>query len=192
MTASTNSSQNLTYFAYANGTSLNIDKHTGQFTWFVNSNNFRLTFKVVDSNNGTASISPIVQLCYCLNGGVCNPSVVNEEARTVNNLLTYEDCICPLGHVGAYCEEKIEFCLEDPCFEGVNCTNNATALSADCGPCPYGYVGDGRKCAGALQNVLFNFASVKALLNAKQDYNAGQNKPGHWQIFVSSWCLSEY
>ena len=148
--ASSNISANLTYSIETNGTSLSVDPSKGNVTWFVNSTDFRLKYIVTDSNNNSASLSPTVTLCYCLNGGTCNPAVANSLFESANNLLVYGECTCPSGFTGAFCQNSISYCTQDPCFEGVNCTDNFTSQSAVCDPCPTGYIGDGRKCFGML------------------------------------------
>ena len=89
-----------------------------------------------------------MRLCYCLNGGACDLSVENSLFVELNNLLTIGECTCKPGFSGAFCQTKVSYCLEAPCFEGVNCTDNFVAERADCNPCPTGYIGDGRKCYG--------------------------------------------
>ena len=146
--ASSNTSSTLTYAVETNGTNVEVDPISGNVTWNINSTDFRLKFLVTDSNNNTAALSPTVTLCYCLNNALCNSSISNEITQPLNNLLTYAACTCTSGFTGAFCQESISYCLEDPCFEGVNCTNNVTTRSAVCDSCPTGYEGDGRKCFG--------------------------------------------
>ena len=146
--AYSNISALLNYTIEVNGTTLSVDPNTGNVTWFVNSTDFRLRYVVTDSNNNSAALSPTVTLCNCRNGGTCNPAVANPLFETTNNLLTYGECTCRSGFTGAFCEDQVSYCLQEPCFEGVNCTDNFTSGSADCGPCPSGYIGDGRKCFG--------------------------------------------
>ena len=152
--ASSNISSKLVYSIEANGTNVSIDPDTGNATWFVDSIDFRLKFVVTDSFNNTASLSPTVTLCYCLNGATCDPAVMNSQSQPINNLLFYGECSCAPGFAGAFCQETVSYCTEDPCFEGVNCTDNATTKAADCDPCPTGYIGDGRKCFGMYHNFL--------------------------------------
>ena len=155
--ASSNSSSSLRYSFEANGTTLEVDPLTGNVTWFVNSTDFRIRFIVMDSNNNTAMLAPTVRLCYCLNGGACNASVENTKYDQLNNLLSFGECSCMAGFTDAFCQTSVSYCLEDPCFEGVNCTDNATTQHADCDPCPTGYEGDGRKCFGMSLHILFEF-----------------------------------
>ena len=151
--ASSNSSSSLRYSFEANGTTLEVDPITGNVTWFVNSTDFRIRFVVKDSSNNTAMLAPTVRLCYCLNGGACNASVENTKHDHLNNLLSFGECTCKSGFTDAFCQTSVSYCLEDPCFEGVNCTDNVTTQHADCDPCPTGYVGDGRKCYGMSRTV---------------------------------------
>ncbi len=125
-----------------------VDPNTGNFTWLVNSNDFKLTFVVTDASNNSARFSPFVNLCYCLNGGACDISTANTIETTTNNLLQYGECTCKPGFIGGFCQNNISYCVEDPCFEGVNCTDNFVNGTADCESCPTGYIGDGRKCFG--------------------------------------------
>ena len=63
----------------------------------------------------------------------------------------YDQCLCKVGFEGQHCEIVLDPCKDNPCFPGVNCTNNFTipeSPSADCDPCPSGFDGDGRKCFG--------------------------------------------
>ena len=147
VTATSNSSSNLTYSINTNGTSVTMDPATGSFTWFVNSSDFRLNFIVQDSN-GVVNFAPSITLCYCLNNATCNISSVNQLANSTNNLLTYGECTCLPGYDGAFCQDSASLCEGSPCFDTVNCTDNFANMSADCGPCPTGYIGDGRKCFG--------------------------------------------
>ena len=146
--ASSNTSSSLVYSIQANGTELTVDPTTGNVTWFINSTDFRLRYVVTDSNNNSASLSPTVTLCNCRNGGTCNPATTNTLVESTNNLLIYGECTCLSGFSGAFCQTSVTYCLQEPCFEGVNCTDNITTQSADCDPCPTGYIGDGRKCFG--------------------------------------------
>ena len=146
--ASSNNSGTLKYSIEANGTEPVVDPATGTVTLLINSTDFRLKYIVTDSNNNSAALSPTVTLCNCQNGGKCNSSVANTLFESTNNLLTYGECTCAPGFEGAFCQNKISYCMQDPCFEGVNCTDNFTSQSAVCDPCPSGYIGGGRKCYG--------------------------------------------
>ena len=148
LTALSNISAVLIYSIEANGTELTVDSKKGNVTWFINSTDFRLKYVVTDSNNNSASLSPTVTLCNCRNGGSCNPATANTQFESTNNLLIYGECTCLSGFSDAFCQTPVTYCSQEPCFEGVNCTNNATTQSADCDPCPTGYFGDGRKCFG--------------------------------------------
>ena len=145
--ASNTTSSTLVYKIEANGTEPVVDSKSGNVTWFINSTDFRLKYVITDSNNNSASLSPTVTMCNCRNGGVCNPSVANTLFDSTNNLLNYGECKCQSGFTGAFCQTPVSYCLQKPCFEGVSCTN-VTSQSADCGSCPTGYIGDGRKCYG--------------------------------------------
>ncbi|XP_061532690.1 von Willebrand factor D and EGF domain-containing protein isoform X3 [Phycodurus eques] len=53
-------------------------------------------------------------------------------------------CNCPEGLTGATCQEDVDECKQMPCFPGVHCLNSHG--SYNCGPCPEGMQGNGRKC----------------------------------------------
>ena len=137
---------NLTHSVVASGTDVDVQPETGFVTWHVKSARFSLTFVAVDSNGNSASVTPKVTLCYCLNGGYCNASKVNRFVQAANSQVTYADCQCQTGYSGAFCQTVTNFCEEDPCFEGVNCTNNYTIGKGVCDDCPKNYTGDGRNC----------------------------------------------
>eukprot|EP00794_Sanderia_malayensis_P020653 gene20653-22694_t len=141
-----NGTGTLHFSIVANGTTVVVNSSTGFVQWFVNGTNFRLKYIVRDSNNRTGTLSPFVNYCHCLNGASCNSTKLNTLAPITNTLLQYGTCTCLTGYTGAFCQNRISYCEEDPCFEGVNCTENFANLTADCAPCPEGYIGDGRKC----------------------------------------------
>lgn len=63
----------------------------------------------------------------------------------------YKRCLCLTGFTGVHCEQDFYPCSANPCFPGVNCTNNMTDpldRKAECGLCPSGFEGDGQKCVG--------------------------------------------
>ncbi len=143
-----NATGTLTYSVEANGTSVNVDSKTGNFTWLVSSKDFKLTYVVKDAGNNSATLSPFVNLCYCLNDATCDITVANTLETTQNNLLQYGECTCKPGFIGGFCQNNISYCVNDPCFEGVECRDNFVNSTADCASCPSGYIGDGRKCFG--------------------------------------------
>ena len=53
------------------------------------------------------------------------------------------------AYSGRFCEEDVDACVEQFCFEGVLCTDNpAPQIGATCRSCPSGLQGDGRNCIG--------------------------------------------
>ena len=151
---------------------MNVDPITGNATWFINSTDFRLKYVVKDSNDNSASFSPTVTLCNCHNGAACNPSVANTLFTSINNLLIYGACTCPSGFTGAFCQNAVSYCLQEPCFEGVNCTDDYRTQTALCDSCPLGYVGDGRKCYGtnfSLHVLIFQYNLLQLLFATNCD-----------------------
>lgn len=60
-------------------------------------------------------------------------------------------CVCEGGYTGEHCE--FDPCQSGACFHygdiSVSCkikTNNTSGDDFDCGSCPYGWEGDGKKC----------------------------------------------
>ena len=68
--------------------------------------------------------------------------------QTTNTQVEYAECSCKIGCSGHFCQTVRNFCEENPCFEGVNCTNNYTIGQGVCEACPKNYAGDGRRCYG--------------------------------------------
>ncbi len=149
--ASSKTASNLSYSLEATGISAEIDSKHGNFSLYVNSTVFTLKFLVRDENNLFAGLSPNMRLCYCLNGSSCNVTEENPFATSPNFNLFYGKCNCKVGFTGQFCQYKdYDYCKYNPCYPGVNCTNNNATSNADCGPCPEGYFGDGRACEGKL------------------------------------------
>ena len=54
-----------------------------------------------------------------------------------------------LAWEGHFCSEDVDGCREIGCFEGMICFDiPAPEVGVICGPCPEGFLGDGRKCYG--------------------------------------------
>ncbi len=109
-----------------------------------------ITFLVQDTKNGSATLSPRIQLCRCENGGECYvPEASSEQTAAVQNAFLIMSCNCPLGRTGKFCGEVRDFCTEGltpPCNALVTCTNTPTSFM--CGNCPNGYEGNGQTCSG--------------------------------------------
>lgn len=71
-----------------------------------------------------------------------------------DRFIQYPECICTEAYTGRHCQTPIPPCNESPCFPNVTCTNKRVSNSslndyiAQCGPCPSGLTGDGKKCYG--------------------------------------------
>ncbi|XP_033625701.1 uncharacterized protein LOC117288937, partial [Asterias rubens] len=91
------------------------------------------------SNCGTQSASaPGMNVCGmlvrpCANGGVCS-NVYNSYTQSVEYY-----CTCNAGFIGQHCEtEVVNPCLESPCLNGGQCTQNQLQYTCSCAP---GYTG---------------------------------------------------
>ncbi|XP_055613947.1 cartilage oligomeric matrix protein-like [Uranotaenia lowii] len=73
---------------------------------------------------------------------LCHPGV---SCRQINDV---PHCgLCPIGFDGdgRVCQKR-NLCLENPCFQGVDCTISEDFPYYSCGSCPSGYEGDGKEC----------------------------------------------
>ena len=150
ISASSNSSTNLTYSLRTNGTSVtSSNSATGVFTLVVTQQtNFSVEYVVSDENANTALLRPTLYYCYCLNNATCNASQANLFSSASDVYINYRACSCTPGYEGAFCETLVNLCEQNPCFTNVSCTDNHVTNTADCDSCPANYVGDGRQCTG--------------------------------------------
>ncbi|XP_056128438.1 uncharacterized protein si:ch73-105b23.6 isoform X2 [Rhinichthys klamathensis goyatoka] len=92
-----------------------------------------LTIQVSDQTSSSL-ITPVLQLCNCVNGGSCQYNSVAE------NLLLGKfqvvGCLCPPGFSGKYCDNRTDVCKGKPCFPGVECIRQKEAELFTCGQCP--------------------------------------------------------
>ena len=148
--ASSNTSTNLTYSLRTNGTTVtSSNSAAGDFRLIVTvRTNFSLEYVVKDEDGNTATMPVNINYCYCLNNATCNASQANTFTPVSGPYINYRACKCLPEYQGAFCQTRIDFCKESPCFSNVTCTNNYVSNTADCGSCPAGRVGNGRKCTG--------------------------------------------
>ncbi|XP_078593732.1 uncharacterized protein LOC144871758 isoform X2 [Branchiostoma floridae x Branchiostoma japonicum] len=131
---------------------LSLAGNVATFTWLVTSDEpFNLQIDVTNSENATAQLWPTVNMCSCLNGGVCEGEASAEQNSDGNTKFVTLECTCPPGYTGEKCETDIDACVEnfDPCFSGVVCTDRPAPADIDgfdCGDCPPGFNGDGQNC----------------------------------------------
>ncbi|XP_067277091.1 uncharacterized protein si:ch73-105b23.6 [Pseudorasbora parva] len=92
-----------------------------------------LTIQVSDQTSSSV-ITPVLQLCNCMNGGSCQYNSVAE------NLLLGKfqvvACLCPPGFSGKYCDNRTDVCKGKPCFPGVECIRQREPDLFTCGQCP--------------------------------------------------------
>ncbi|XP_073669018.1 uncharacterized protein [Paramisgurnus dabryanus] len=93
-----------------------------------------LTVQVSDQTS-SSMITPVLQICNCLNGGSCQyDSVVENYLQGKFQVVA---CLCPPGFSGKYCDDKTDVCRGKPCFPGVECFKQKEADSFICGQCPF-------------------------------------------------------
>lgn len=112
-----------------------------------------ITFVVTDTKNGTATLSPSIQLCKCENNGTCFvPEATSNELASSRPKFLIMSCTCQVGFTGPFCGEVRDFCIGEfgpTCHPLVRCFNSPTNFT--CGPCPNGYSGNGQTCSGKQQ-----------------------------------------
>ncbi|XP_070537259.1 fibrillin-2-like [Ptychodera flava] len=101
---------------------------------------------VTDTLASTAVVLQ-VKVCDCQNGGSCNYNISVEGSDLVNDKFEVVTCDCPPGYTGDFCQDDYDACADNPCFPGVNCTDDkAPSIGFECGECPTGLIGNGTKC----------------------------------------------
>ncbi|KAK1791504.1 hypothetical protein P4O66_013508 [Electrophorus voltai] len=105
-----------------------------------------LTVQVSDYTS-SSYLTPVVQICNCLNGGTCQFQSVAENK--LQGKFQVVGCLCTPGFGGKYCESRTDACKGTPCFPQVDCFSQREADSFSCGPCPHPTVSmnkQGYKC----------------------------------------------
>ncbi|XP_078665878.1 uncharacterized protein LOC144908217 [Branchiostoma floridae x Branchiostoma belcheri] len=101
-----------------------------------------------DNKGASSSTYPMVKLCNCQHGGICNFVTVDFTGE-INPVGQFQvvSCSCPEAWTGEFCETDKNECEEDPCYPGAACTDMvAPKHGFECGPCPNGLDGTGEKC----------------------------------------------
>ncbi|XP_078665918.1 uncharacterized protein LOC144908255 isoform X2 [Branchiostoma floridae x Branchiostoma belcheri] len=101
-----------------------------------------------DNKGASSSTYPMVKLCNCQHGGICN-FVTVDFTGDINPVGQFQvvSCSCPEAWTGEFCETDKNECEEDPCYPGAACTDMvAPEHGFECGPCPNGLDGTGEKC----------------------------------------------
>ncbi|XP_078371962.1 von Willebrand factor D and EGF domain-containing protein-like isoform X7 [Oculina patagonica] len=63
---------------------------------------------------------------------------------TCTDLVNNYTCNCYAGFTGPNCDIFIQTCSKGSCFPNVTCFENGQRIT--CGPCPFGFTGDGKIC----------------------------------------------
>jgi len=121
-----------------------------------------ITIVATGSGNVLSAFSPRVQLCGCINNGICT------ETGILNLQLPFIvlNCDCPTGRMfylcyhsllimsvsaaydGDFCENDADGCAMTSCQEGQMCIDNVAPLSGAVCTCPDGYATSDSKCDG--------------------------------------------
>ncbi|KTG37591.1 hypothetical protein cypCar_00011224 [Cyprinus carpio] len=108
-----------------------------------------LTIQVSDQTSSSV-ITPVLQLCNCMNGGSCQYNSVVENH--LQGKFQVVGCLCPLGFSGKYCDNRADVCKGKPCFPGVECIRQKEGDLFTCGPCPPPTVYQGKQGYKCLEN----------------------------------------
>ncbi|CAH1228499.1 MUC4 [Branchiostoma lanceolatum] len=118
------------------------------FVWTPTSTNkTTISWTATDILNAATTVFPDITVCGCVNLGTCNYD--NVGVRTEG--FGVATCVCPNGWGGQFCEQDIDGCSGNPCFQGVTCKDQPAPLMAnqtgyECGPCPGSMIGNGEQC----------------------------------------------
>lgn len=79
-------------------------------------------------------------------------SEYNSRLEIVNTMrmltgITKAKCTCGKFYSGDYCEDRVDICTIEVCYNQSSCKNSVPEGENPCGDCPAGYRGDGRTCA---------------------------------------------
>ncbi|KAM3606136.1 uncharacterized protein V6R79_011362 [Siganus canaliculatus] len=120
-----------------------IGSATGVLTWTVLSTQpVQLTVRASDELTSSL-FTPILRVCNCLNGGVCQYEKVTKNHR--QGRFQVVGCLCPEGFSGTFCGQTADVCRGKPCFRGVQCQSLPDPGQFTCGACPENSVSDGKQ-----------------------------------------------
>uniref|UniRef100_A0A3B3QEK1 Si:ch73-105b23.6 n=1 Tax=Paramormyrops kingsleyae TaxID=1676925 RepID=A0A3B3QEK1_9TELE len=104
----------------------------GILMWMpLNAQPVTLTIMVTDQQFSSL-LTPVIQLCSCLNGGTCQYGSIAENH--LQGKFQVVGCLCPKGFTGPFCGHAADACKGRPCFPGVTC--KAQRDNFTCGECP--------------------------------------------------------
>ncbi|XP_035660298.1 uncharacterized protein LOC118405005 [Branchiostoma floridae] len=140
----------VTFSLSGNGTMTSSGNFTATYSWLPTSAEKAFVEFIVTDTAGAASCStPKITICGCQNNGTCAfDRIVSRE-----NGFAVSPCTCVPGFDGDLCEQDANGCADNPCFQGVTCTDVKGAINETagekgykCGPCPADTTGDGETC----------------------------------------------
>ncbi|KAL4641211.1 mucin-like protein [Arapaima gigas] len=117
-----------------------IGNGDGVFTWKpLNIQPVMLTVMVTDQLF-SSFLTPVIQICNCLNGGTCQYTSIAENH--LQGKFQVVGCLCPKGFGGKFCGNTTDACRGRPCFPGVSCQSQWNNFT--CGQCPPSTVHQGK------------------------------------------------
>ncbi|XP_016355982.1 mucin-like protein [Sinocyclocheilus anshuiensis] len=127
-----------------------IGSGDGIFTWTPSGiQPVNLTVQVSDQTSSSV-ITPVLQLCNCMNAGRCQyDSVVENHLQGKFQIV---GCLCPSGFSGKYCDNRVDVCKGKPCFPGVECIRQKEGDLFTCGTCPNPTVYQGKQGYKCFEN----------------------------------------
>ncbi|KPP79189.1 hypothetical protein Z043_101243, partial [Scleropages formosus] len=146
-----------------------IGSGNGVVTWTpLNIQPVVLTVMVMDKQLSSL-LSPVIQICNCLNGGTCQYTSIVENH--LQGKFQVVGCLCPKGFGGRFCGDATDACRGRPCFPGVSCQSQRDNFT--CGQCPPHTVHHGKPGYKCFENDFCLPPFPFPCHNMAQCYNAG-------------------
>ncbi|RUS82424.1 hypothetical protein EGW08_009812 [Elysia chlorotica] len=132
---------------------VNLDNSTGVLTYLPDhSSSVVIGVRASDGRGKSSPLYINIVVCTgCNNNGSCDWSQTR-ETEYENGRFLISGCSCWPAYTGDDCDEDVDGCADDPCGEGLNCTDIAAADQRNetigylCGDCPDGYDRQGSSC----------------------------------------------
>ncbi|XP_028845519.1 uncharacterized protein LOC114795935 isoform X2 [Denticeps clupeoides] len=100
-----------------------------------------LTVRVSDQFSSSL-LTPVLQVCNCLNGGTCQYNSIVENH--LSGKFQVVGCLCPKGFIGPFCGNSTNVCKGKPCSPGAACSSQHEPQYFSCTECPIPTVSQGK------------------------------------------------